>query len=113
MLEKYSREKIDVPEGNARLKYLLKEDCVGFVTAVIINLAARFPPTQQGIVEAAKIFDPKALPTDDTITTYGEEALDKLALHYPNFVDRTECQSEWDMLKQYMKASYKDGDLLT
>ena len=65
MLEKYSREKNNVPEGNARLKHLLKEDCVGFV---ITNLAARFPPTQQSIAEAAKILDPKALPTDDTIT---------------------------------------------
>ena len=64
-----AEKKIDVPEGNARLKCLLKEDCVGFVTAVITNL--EFPPTQQGIVEAAIIFNPKALPTDDTITTYG------------------------------------------
>ena len=87
-----------MPEGNARLKHLLKEDCVGFVTAVITNLAARFPPTQQGIVEAVIIFDHKAL---DTITTYSEEALDKLALHYPNVV---ECQSEWDMLKQMYES---------
>ena len=51
MLEKHSKQKIDVLEGNATVKRLLKFDCIGFVTAVISNLAARFPPTHQGIVK--------------------------------------------------------------
>ena len=47
------------------------------------------------------------------MTTYGEEALDKLAFLYSNFIDRDECQSEWVMLKQCMNTSYKDETIQT
>ena len=44
----------------------LRKDCVSFVTSVVRNLASRFPHTQ-GIVEAARIFDPKNLPEDENL----------------------------------------------
>ena len=90
---------VGVPEITDVEKHLLKKYCdVDFVTAVINH--ARFPSTQQGIIEALKIFDPKHLhvPADETITTYGEDAQDMLVIHYSNFINRNECQSEWDML---------------
>ena len=53
---------------------------------------ARFPSTQQKIVEAVKIFDPRNLPEGVKLSSYGEDELDKLAIHYSSFVDHNECQ---------------------
>ena len=43
--------------GDAEKKRLIK-DSIEFVIQVLKNLKARFPHTQQGVVEAAKNFNP-------------------------------------------------------
>jgi hypothetical protein len=97
--------------GSVEKKQLVK-DCVAFVTEVVKNLKARFPPTQQGVVEAAKIFDPRNLPSGkDELAAYGEGSVDILAIQYSDFVDRSLCQSEWELLKHCMSANYKNSTL--
>lgn len=102
---------IQAHPGNAEKKMLIK-DCIEFVTEVVKNLKACFPPTHQGIVEAAKIFDPRNLPSSkNDLATFGEESIDILTSHYSDFVEGSRCQSEWEMLKHCMWANYQNSNL--
>ena len=112
-IEKMEKGDIDVIEAGDEEKRKLRKDCIDFVTEVLNNLKSRFPRTQQGVVEATKIFDPGNLPNDDVLATYGEDELDVLSLHYSEFVDRSQCQSEWEMLKRCMSANYRKMKLQT
>ena len=80
-IEKMEKGDIDVIEAGDEEKRKLRKDCIDFVTEVLNNLKSRFPRTQQGVVEATKIFNPGNLPNDDVLATYGEDELDVLSLH--------------------------------
>ena len=116
MLEKHSKQKNRCAGRQCYGETLAEIGLYRFCNSCYQQFSCTISTYSPRIVEAAKILDPKclpALPTDETKTTYGEEALDKLAFHYSNFIDRDECQSEWDMLKQCMNTSYKDETLQT
>lgn len=57
-----------VTEAGEEEKRRLNKDCVDFVSKVVANLKSRFPRSNQGVVEAARIFDPKYFPSDDTLS---------------------------------------------
>ena len=66
-----------------------------------------FLRSNQVVVEAARIFDPRNLPADDTLSEYGEAEIDLLAYHYSEFIDRNQCQLEWEMLKCCMSSNFR------
>ena len=73
--------------------------------AVVDNLTGRFPNSE--IIQAARIFDPKVVPTLDTdCAAYGEGDLQLLTCQYSSFVDHNLCSLEWDTLKHCIKMSY-------
>ena len=113
-LKKIEEKKIDIREMNDSVKHLLKSDCVNFVTAVITNLSARFPSyTARHLLRQYKFFILKTyLLMRVLLPMVRTHLMHELAIqYYSSFIDRSECQSEWDMLKQCMKASYKDDTL--
>ena len=86
-------------------KKKLEKDVANFVQAIVNNLAAQFPSSN--VIQAARIFDPTAVPTSDTdCAAYGESDLMLLTNQYSSFVDHNLCSLEWDTLKQCMKISY-------
>ena len=83
----------------------LENDVTKFVGAILGNLEARFPNSE--VIQAARIFDPKAIPTSDSdCIPYGEAELRVLTTKYSLFVDHNCCSIEWDTLKQCIKVSY-------
>ena len=86
-------------------KKRLETDVAKFVQAIVNNLTARFPSSD--IIQAARIFDPAAVPGSDTdCAAYGESDLLLLTSQYSSFVDHNLCSLEWDTLKHCMKISY-------
>ncbi|XP_065892733.1 zinc finger protein 862-like [Dysidea avara] len=86
-------------------KKRLETDVAKFVQAIVNNLTARFPSSD--IIQAARIFDPAAVPGSDTdCAAYGERDLLLLTSQYSSFVDHNLCSLEWDTLKHCMKISY-------
>lgn len=88
-------------------KTQLNKDCVDFVSKVVANLKSRFPHSNQGVVEAARIFDPGNLPKEDSLSNYGEAEIDLLSYHYSDFIDRNQCQLEWEILKRCMSSNFR------
>lgn len=83
----------------------LENDVAKFVEKILENLKARFPNSE--LIEAVKIFDPKAVPVSDAdCAAYGEKELRLLTTQYSTFVDHNLCSLQWDTLKQCMKISY-------
>ena len=97
---------LNITEAGDKEQKKLKKDCVDFVSKLVNNLKSRFPRSNQ-VVEAARIFDPRNLPADDTLSEYGEAERDLLAYHYPEFIDRNQCQLEWEMLKCCMSSNFR------
>ena len=83
----------------------IQQNCIDFVQAVLENLPARFP--QSKLLEATKVFDPLLLPHGEELGNYGEEEIDTLSIQYSTFIDKNECQLEWDTLKQCIAANFK------
>ena len=72
---------------------------------MVDNLTARFPSSK--IIQAVKMFDPKAVSSLDTdCAAYREDDLQVLTIHYSSFIDHNQCSLEWDTLKYCMKISY-------
>ena len=68
----------------------LEKDVAKFVEKILENLKARFPNSE--LIEAVKIFDPKAVPVSDAdCAAYGEKELRLLTTHYSTFVDHNLC----------------------
>ena len=89
------------PTKQATEKKRLENDVSKFAGAI---LEARFPNSE--VIQAAKIFDPKAIPTSDLdCIAYGETELQVLTTKYSLFVDHNCCSIEWDTLKHCMKVS--------
>ena len=86
-------------------KQKLEKDVGSFVKAVVDSLTARF--TSSEIIQAVKMFDPKAVPSSETdCAVYGEDDLQVLTTHYSSFIDHNQCSLESDTLKHCMKISY-------
>ena len=74
-------------------KKRLETDVAKFVQAIVNNLTARFPSSD--IIQAARIFDPAAVPGSDTdCAAYGERDLLLLTSQYSSFVDHNLCSLE-------------------
>ena len=72
----------------------LEKDVGKFVQAVVDNLKAQFPHSQ--LIQAAKVFDPKAiLKLDDDCAAYGEDDILLPARQYSSFVNHSQCSLEW------------------
>jgi len=68
----------------------LEKDVGNFVQAVVDNLTARFPHSE--IIRAAKIFNPKSVPSSDAdCVAYGESDLLFLTRQYSSFVNHNQC----------------------
>ena len=61
-LQQIKNSTINVVNSRDDVMTSLQRDCVGFITSIVSNSVAQFPSTQQKIVEAAKIFEPRYLP---------------------------------------------------
>ena len=93
------------PTKRATERTRLENDVSKFVGAIVGNLEARFPNSE--VIQAARIFDPKAIPTSDSdCVAYGEAELRVLTTKYSLFVNHNCCSIEWDTLKHCMKVSY-------
>ena len=85
-------------------KKRLEKDVGEFVQAVVNNLTSRFPSSE--IIQAARIFNPKAVPSSNAhCAAYGEGDLQLLTRQYSS-LDHNQCSLEWDTLKHCMKMSY-------
>ena len=80
-LQQIENSTINVVNSRDDVMTCLQRDCIGFITSIVSNLVARFPSTQQKIVEAAKIFDSRNLHEGVKLSSYVEDELDKLGIH--------------------------------
>ena len=93
------------PTKQATEKTKLENNVTKFVGAILENLEARFPNSE--LIQATRIFDPKAIPTSDSdFIPYGEAELRVLTTKYSLFVDHNCCSIEWDTLNHCIKVSY-------
>ena len=84
---------------------IVEKDVREFIQGVVDNLTARFPSSE--IIQEARIFDPKVVPSlDADCAAYGEGDLQLLTIQYSSFVDHNQCSLEWDTLKHCMKMNY-------
>jgi hypothetical protein len=88
---------------------------IPYIDALLENIKSRFTDKAVKIITAMSIFNPSLLPTDDSITSYGNDQIQVLAQFYgeeaevqfagstftsPPLLDREELLSEWKIFRR-------------
>ena len=90
------------------------EVAIPYIDTLLKNMKSRFTNKAVKIITAMSVFNPSLLPTDDSITTYGNDQIQVLTVFYgegaevlyagstftsPPLLDREELLSEWKIFR--------------